>query len=111
MARECGAGSGKTLTSPIDERPREVAYGHLIDRLFSLNVRATMACREPTCGAREDGAVVSCSSKNCGEKLMLEGWRRELAAMRYLKELVEWADRFEQKRAAEVDKKTKGKRT
>jgi hypothetical protein len=42
---------------------------------------------------------------------MREGWRRELSAMRYLKELVEWADRFEQKKSAEADKKAKGKRS
>jgi hypothetical protein len=96
------------LTSPTD-RPREVAYGYILDRLASLNVRATISCLEPTCGARDEetNEVVSCSSKNCGEKLMLEGWRRELAAMRYMKELVEWADRFELKKIAEADKKGK----
>lgn len=99
------------MTSPT-ERPRDAAYGYILDRLASLNVRATISCLEPTCGARdEDGIVISCISKNCGEKLMLEGWRRELASMRYVKELIEWADRFELKKLADNDKATKGKRS
>ncbi len=100
------------MTSPIDERPREIAYGHILERLVTLNVRATSECKEPTCGERDkDGEVISCSSKHCGEKLMCEGWRRELSAMRYMKGLIEWADRYEIKKTAEEDKKTKGKRS
>lgn len=105
------------MTSQSDERPREIAFDHVLDRLATLNARATLECREPTCGARDDdGEVISCSSEHCGEKLMREGWRRELAAMRYMKDLIEWADRFEQKKAAEAEKAAamaamKGKRT
>jgi hypothetical protein len=107
-----GDAKGKALTSPIEERPREIAYVHVLERLATLNARATLECREPTCGERDkDGEVISCSSKHCGEKLMRDGWRRELSAMRYMKELIEWADRFEIKKAAEEDKKTKGKRS
>lgn len=82
----------------------------MLDRLASLNVRATIECKEPTCGARdESGEVVSCSSKDCGEKLMMAGWRRELQVMRDIKILVEALDRKELEKIAAGDKKGKGR--
>lgn len=86
-------------------------YAFALDRIGSLTVRATAECREPTCGARdEDGNVVSCSSEHCGEKLMLPGWRRELAVMRDIKEMVEWLDRQDLKKKAAADKAMRDKR-
>ena len=83
------------MTSPT-ERPRDRIYSYVIDRLASLSVRATMECREPTCGARDEaGEVVSCSSPHCGEKKMNEGWRREMQVMRDVKALVEGLERRE----------------
>lgn len=93
------------MTSP-SERPRDRIYGYVLDRLSSLSVRATLECQEPTCGARnEEGEVISCSSKDCGEKLMMPGWRRELQVMRDVKALVEGLERAEMQREAESDKK------
>lgn len=85
-------------------------YAFCLDRLASLNARATMECQEPTCGARgEDGEVISCSSKDCGEKLMLAGWRRELQVMRDFKALIEGLERAELAKLAAADKKGKGR--
>lgn len=70
-------------------------YDFICDRLTNLTVRARAECKEPTCGAREDGEIVSCSSPNCGEKLMMEGWRRELHVMRLFKNLIEYLERQE----------------
>jgi hypothetical protein len=103
------------MTSPSDElveffklRPRDRIYDFVLDRLASLTVRATMECKEPTCGARdEDGEVVSCSSVNCGEKLMMVGWRRELQVMKDVRALVEGLERAELQREAAADKRGK----
>lgn len=95
------------MTSP-NERPRDRIYGYALDRLASLNVRASLECREPTCGARDEtGEVVSCSSPNCGEKKMREGWRRELQVMRDIKALVEWVERREMETQANAGKRGK----
>jgi hypothetical protein len=76
--------------------------------MASLNVHASLACREPTCGARdEQGEVISCESVNCGEKLMLDGYKRELLVMRDLKALIEWLERSELEKQAAADKKGK----
>lgn len=92
-------------------RPRDRIYEYAIDRLASLSARATAECREPTCGARgEDGELVSCSSRHCGEKLMLPGWRRELQVMRDVKALVEHLELKELEAAAAADKARKGPR-
>lgn len=87
------------------ERPRDRISDFALDRITSLRVRAVIECREPTCGARdEDGEVISCSSKNCGEKLMMPGWRRELLVMREIWELIVWLERTEIEKAAKADK-------
>lgn len=110
-ARGSGGVKAKILTSPNEERPRDVVYDFVIDRLASLSVHATIACREPTCGARdEEGNLVSCESKDCGEKLMLSGWRRELRVMRVVKAWVEGLERAEQQKHAAEDKANRGKR-
>jgi hypothetical protein len=110
-ARACGAVRGKTLTSQTEkvERPRDRIFDYVLDRLASLAVRASMECREPTCGARdpETNEVISCLSKDCGEKLMLAGWRRELQVMRDIRALVEGLERAEMQRNAADDKKGK----
>jgi hypothetical protein len=96
-----------STTSP-SERPRDRIYGFVIDRLASLNARANSECREPTCGARdEDGALVSCASPHCGEKLMMLGWRRELQVMRDIKALVEHLEQKELEAMATADKPRK----
>lgn len=102
-----------STTSPSEPRarPRDRIYDYAIDRLSSLAARATMECREPTCGARgEDGEVVSCQSQHCGEKLMLAGWRRELQVMRDIKALVDRLELRELEAAAAADKGGKGTR-
>lgn len=96
------------MTSRTEERPRDRIYDYILDRLSSLAARASLECREPTCGARDEtGEVVSCSSKNCGEKLMMAGWRRELRVMRDIKALVEGLERVEVERLAAADKRGK----
>ena len=97
------------LTSQTEQRPRDLIYDYVLDRLASLNVRAGLECREPSCGARDEetGEVASCSSKNCGEKLMLAGWRRELQVMRAIKILVEGLERAAMEREFGTGKKAK----
>ena len=87
----------------LTDREREFVTAYLIERMGSLNAFATLACREPTCGARdEEGKVVSCASENCGEKLMLAGHRRELWVWRCVRGWIEQYDRAEiEQRAAE----------
>lgn len=88
------------------ERERDFVTGYMLERLGSLNVQTTLACKEPTCGARdEDGKVVSCSSENCGEKLMLTGHRRELWVWRVVRGWIEEFDRAEIEQRAVDDKK------
>lgn len=107
------------MTYPTDEerqwaamRPGERIWLFTLDRLASLNARAKMECREPTCGERgEDNEVVSCSSKNCGKKLMLSGWRRELQVMEDIAALVEALERKKLQDDAAEDKRTRGKRS
>ena len=93
----------------LAERPRDRIYGYCLDRLASLAAHATISCREPTCGARDPDTndVVSCASKNCGEKLMMYGWRRELMVMRDIKSLVEALERAELERLAAEGKRGK----
>jgi hypothetical protein len=103
------------LTSPSDElaeffklRPRDRIYLQVMDDLFSLENRAREACLEPTCGARdEDGEIISCSSVNCGEKIMLSGYRRRLQVMRDVKALVEGLERAQLEQQAAADKRGK----
>lgn len=72
-------------------------FEYVVDRLFSLEVRAKMECKEPTCGTIDDDGAASCvNSKHCGEKLMMQGWRRELQVMRDFKALLEVLERNEQ---------------
>jgi hypothetical protein len=103
-----------STTSPSRpvERPRDRIYGYALDRLASLSARATIECREPTCGDRgEDGELVSCgSSSHCGEKMMLAGWRRELQVMRDIKALVERLEQKELEATAAADRGKKGAR-
>ena len=100
----------KTLISPT-ERPRDIDYvfDFLLDRITDGRRRARAACQEPTCGAREQGVVVSCASVNCGEKKMHSGWRRELRACLILRGMVLERERQEIERTAQADRK--GKRT
>lgn len=92
------------MTSPTEatpaERPRDRIYDYILDRLASLAARASLECRESTCGARDEETkeVISCASKDCGEKLMMAGWRRELRVMRDIKALVEGLERAELER-------------
>jgi hypothetical protein len=108
------------LTSPTDKpvdatyadwfalRPRDRMFLFALDRLASLEARAKIECLEPSCGTRDDEGVHSCTnSKNCGEKLMLAGWRRELQAMRDVKALVEGLERREQELEAAKDRRGK----
>lgn len=98
------------MTSPNEERPRDFVTHYLIERLGSLSVHATLACREPTCGARDEtGELVSCLSVNCGEKLMLSGYQRELKVWRIVRAWIEMLERAELERLAAADKR--GKRT
>lgn len=89
-------------------------FDFVCDRLTLLTVRSRAECREPTCGARseEDGEIISCSSEHCGEKLMMEGWRRELRIMRMFKRLIEHLEQqeLEAKFEAEKQKFKSGKR-
>lgn len=72
-------------------------FEYVVDRLFSLDVRARTECKESTCGVFDDDGIASCvNSKQCGEKLMLAGWRRELQVMRDFKALLEGLERQEQ---------------
>ena len=103
------------LISPIDgwrgQRPRDRDYDFILDRIAVLSDYATRACREPSCGARdEDGNVVSCLSKDCGEKRIAEHLQRELQVMRDLRTLIEWLERSELQKAAAADKASRGKR-
>lgn len=92
------------------ERPRERMHAYALERIGSLSARASMECQEPTCGARdEEGNLVSCASANCGEKLMLPGWRRELQVMRDLRTLIEWLERDELEKVAAADKAKAGR--
>ena len=88
------------------ERPRDRIFSYVLDRMASLAAHATLACREPTCGARdESGELISCESVHCGEKLMLSGYRRELTVMRDIRSLIEALERAELERLAVEDKK------
>jgi len=92
----------------VPERPRDRIYSYAIDRMSSLAVHASLACREPTCGARdEEGDLISCQSVHCGEKLMLSGYRRELTVMRDIRALIEALERAELERLAAGDKRGK----
>lgn len=51
--------------------------------------------------------MISCSSVNCGEKLMHSGWRRELRACLLLRGMVLDRERQEIERAAQADRKAK----
>ena len=86
----------------VSERPRDRIYSFCLDRLASLAAHATISCREPSCGARdpETNEVVSCASKNCGERLMLHGHRRELQVMKDIRALIEALERAELERIA-----------
>lgn len=109
--RGYGAVRGKILPSQTEqaERPRDRIYNYVLDRLASLGARASLECREPTCGARDEetNEVISCLSKDCGEKLMMAGWRRELQVMKDIRALVEGLERAEMQRNAADDKKGK----
>jgi len=70
-------------------------FDFILDRLTLLTMHARASCKEPTCGAREEGEIVSCSSVHCGERLMMEGWRRELHVMRLFKRLIEHLEQQE----------------
>lgn len=100
------------MTSRSEEkvRPRDRMYDYVLDRLASLNARALMECREPSCGEMrdEDGLLVSCQSENCGEKLMLPGWRRELQVMRDFRALIERLEQKELEAIAAADRGKKG---
>lgn len=101
------------MTSPTEqprERPNDIdyVYDFLMDRITDGRRRAREACQEPTCGAREEGRVISCSSPNCGEKKMLSGWRRELRACVLLRDMVLQTERAAIERIAAADKGTKG---
>ena len=77
-------------------------FSFIVDRLFSLEVRAKNECKESACGSYDDDGVSACvNSKNCGEKLMLSGWQRELIVMRDFKALLE---------ALELQEQTKGRK-
>ena len=94
------------MTSPT-ERPRDIDYvfDFLMDRITDGRRRARFACQEPTCGAMdEDGKVISCASVNCGEKLMLSGWRRELRACVLLRNMVLEKEQREMEQAAPARK-------
>lgn len=81
---------------------------YAIDRIASLEARAKIECREPSCGVVDEEGVSSCvNNKNCGEKTMLSGWRRELQAMRDLKALVEWLERRDMEKKADAGRKRK----
>jgi hypothetical protein len=105
-----------TSTSPSEEpwetqRPRDRDYDYVLDRIAVLSDFASRSCREPSCGTRdEDGNVVSCSSKHCGEKRMEVHHRRELQVMRDIRALIEWLERSELQKAVAEDKKNMGKR-
>ncbi len=87
-------------------------YDYALDRIAILSDFGTRNCREPTCGARdEDGVLVSCNSKHCGERRMEEHHQRELQIMRDVRALVEWLERAELERTAEADKKSKGRKS
>lgn len=93
------------MTYP-SKRERDFVTGYLLERMGSLNARATIACREPTCGERDNqGKVISCASEHCGEKLMLEGHRRELWAWRCVRSWIEEFDREEGEELAAAIKK------
>jgi hypothetical protein len=85
--------------------PRERMFTYALERIGSLEARATAECKEPSCGERDkDGDKVSCSSPNCGEKQMLAGWRRELQFMRDITALVHALERRELEQKAAADK-------
>lgn len=84
--------------------PRERMFTYALERIGSLEARATAECKEPTCGTVEDGEKISCSSPNCGEKQMLAGWRRELQFMRDITALVQWLERRELELKAAAEK-------
>ena len=92
------------MSSPTEEpeRPRDRMLSFVVDRLFSLEVRAKVECKESACGTYDDDGVAACvNSEQCGEKLMLKGWRRELRVMRDFKGLLE---------ALELQEQTKGRK-
>lgn len=91
-------------------RPRDRIYTVTMEEIFDLELKAKAACREPTCGAREDGEIVSCASVNCGEKLMLDGYRRKLQVKRDIKLLVEGLERAEMERQFAEEKSSWGKK-
>lgn len=105
---KCGV-KGRTLTSPSDEKPRDIDYvfDFLLDRISDGRRRARAACQEPTCGAREEGKVISCRSVHCGERLMLSGWRRELRACVLLRNMVLEIEQKDLERQAAADKRGK----
>ena len=92
-------------------RPRDRMYDFVLDRIAILSDFATRNCREPSCGTRdEEGNVISCTSEHCGERRIAEDHQRELQVMRDMRALIEWLERAELERAAEADKKSKGRK-
>lgn len=86
------------MTSPT-ERPRDRMFAYVADRIFSLETRAKMECKSAACGSTDDDGVSACTnSKDCGEKTMLQGWRRELQFMRDVKALLEVLEHNEMKK-------------
>lgn len=86
-------------------------YDFVIDRIAILSDFATRNCREPSCGTREDGEVISCSSANCGEKRLAEHHRRELQVMRDMRGFIEAYERTQIEKAAASDKASKGRKS
>lgn len=100
-----------TSTSPSEERPRELIFDWVLDRITILEGFARRNCRSTTCGQKdEDGEFIPCGGEGCGEKRMIDEHQRELQAMRATRALVEWLERDELEKKARDDKQNKGRR-
>lgn len=93
---------------PVEERPRDRIYSWALHREHILRDYARRNCLSATCGARdEEGELLPCAGKDCGEKRIAEEHQRELRAMRDTCALIEWLERKELEQRAEDDRPKK----